>query len=188
MCVSVLLQCVTFLCMTFVTTTSPGTDARSSGAASTKASAMRKQFPFRGGIDLGIEEPFPGSWGAQQEQRGQCHLSLNSRGSEASTISPPCTPEVYVHVFSALIVIIAGAFVITIIYRVVQESRRQRAIPTDVVLPQKSSEKAEVASSSSKLGLKPPSPGPPSAGPSMKSDADKDDVTVTIAEAEETED
>ncbi|XP_054303139.2 testis-expressed protein 29 isoform X2 [Pongo pygmaeus] len=95
---------------------------------------------------------------------------------------------VYIHVFSALIVIIAGAFVITIIYRVIQESRREKAIPMDVALPQKSSEKAEVASSSSKLGLKPPSPGPPSAGPSMKSDEDKDDVTVTITEAEETED
>ncbi|XP_054303138.2 testis-expressed protein 29 isoform X1 [Pongo pygmaeus] len=95
---------------------------------------------------------------------------------------------IYIHVFSALIVIIAGAFVITIIYRVIQESRREKAIPMDVALPQKSSEKAEVASSSSKLGLKPPSPGPPSAGPSMKSDEDKDDVTVTITEAEETED
>ncbi|XP_048200070.1 testis-expressed protein 29 [Perognathus longimembris pacificus] len=31
---------------------------------------------------------------------------------------------VYVHVFSALIVLIAGAFIITIIYKVVQESRR----------------------------------------------------------------
>ncbi|XP_012362426.1 testis-expressed protein 29 isoform X1 [Nomascus leucogenys] len=173
--------------MTFVTTTSPGTDARSSGAASTKASAMRKQFPFRGGIDLGIEEPFPGSWGAQQEQRGQRHLSTHPRGSGASAVSPR-TPGIYIHVFSALIVIIAGAFVITIIYRVIQDSRREKAIPTDVALPQKSSEKAEVASSSSKLGLKPPSPGPPSAGPSMKSDEDKDDVTVTITEAEETED
>ncbi|XP_054953005.2 testis-expressed protein 29 isoform X1 [Pan paniscus] len=95
---------------------------------------------------------------------------------------------IYIHVFSALIVIIAGAFVITIIYRVIQESRKEKAIPVDVVLPQKSSEKAELASSSSKLGLKPVSPGPPSAGPSMKSDEDKDDVTVTITEAEETED
>nr|XP_054521554.1 testis-expressed protein 29 isoform X5 [Pan troglodytes] len=173
--------------MTFVTTTSPGTDARSSGAASMKASATRKRFPFRGGIDLGIEEPFPGSWGAQQEQRGQRHLSTHPRGSGASAISPR-TPRVYIHVFSALIVIIAGAFVITIIYRVIQESRKEKAIPVDVVLPQKSSEKAELASSSSKLGLKPVSPGPPSAGPSMKSDEDKDDVTVTITEAEETED
>ncbi|NP_001290062.1 testis-expressed protein 29 isoform 1 [Homo sapiens] len=174
--------------MTFVTTTSPGTDARSSGAASTKASATRKRFPFRGGIDLGIEEPFPGSWGAQQEQRGQRHLSTHPQGSGASTIYPPHTPEVYIHVFSALIVIIAGAFVITIIYRVIQESRKEKAIPVDVALPQKSSEKAELASSSSKLGLKPASPGPPSAGPSMKSDEDKDDVTGTITEAEETED
>ncbi|XP_073877562.1 testis-expressed protein 29 isoform X3 [Macaca fascicularis] len=85
---------------------------------------------------------------------------------------------VYVHVFSALIVIVAGAFVITIIYRVVRESRRQRAVPTDVALPHKSSKKAKVASSSSKLGLKPPSPGPPGARPSMKSDADKDDGTI----------
>nr|XP_024649706.1 testis-expressed protein 29 isoform X1 [Macaca nemestrina] len=82
---------------------------------------------------------------------------------------------IYVHVFSALIVIVAGAFVITIIYRVIRESRRQRAVPTDVALPHKSSKKAKVASSSSKLGLKPPSPGPPGARPSMKSDADKDD-------------
>nr|XP_028693172.1 testis-expressed protein 29 isoform X2 [Macaca mulatta] len=100
----------------------------------------------------------------------------------------PSVLLVYVHVFSALIVIVAGAFVITIIYRVVRESRRQRAVPTDVALPHKSSKKAKVASSSSKLGLKPPSPGPPGARPSMKSDADKDDVTVTIAETEETED
>ncbi|XP_045233430.2 testis-expressed protein 29 isoform X1 [Macaca fascicularis] len=85
---------------------------------------------------------------------------------------------IYVHVFSALIVIVAGAFVITIIYRVVRESRRQRAVPTDVALPHKSSKKAKVASSSSKLGLKPPSPGPPGARPSMKSDADKDDGTI----------
>ncbi|XP_069858027.1 testis-expressed protein 29 [Dipodomys merriami] len=33
---------------------------------------------------------------------------------------------VYVHVFSALIVIIAAAFIITIIYRVVKESRREK--------------------------------------------------------------
>nr|XP_045233431.1 testis-expressed protein 29 isoform X3 [Macaca fascicularis] len=170
--------------MTFVTTTSPGTDARSSGAASTKASATRKQFPFRGGIDLGIEEPFPGSTAGTEGQR---HLSTHPRGTGASAISPH-PPGVYVHVFSALIVIVAGAFVITIIYRVVRESRRQRAVPTDVALPHKSSKKAKVASSSSKLGLKPPSPGPPGARPSMKSDVDKDDVTVTIAETEETED
>ncbi|KAI4565416.1 hypothetical protein MJT46_009759 [Ovis ammon polii x Ovis aries] len=37
----------------------------------------------------------------------------------------------YVQVFSALIVIIAGAFVITIIYRVIQESRREKEVPTE---------------------------------------------------------
>ncbi|XP_075418805.1 testis-expressed protein 29 [Tenrec ecaudatus] len=35
---------------------------------------------------------------------------------------------IYVQVFSALIVIISGAFVITIIYRVVQESRREKEV------------------------------------------------------------
>ncbi|KAM4859616.1 testis-expressed protein 29 isoform 2-T2 [Thomomys bottae] len=38
---------------------------------------------------------------------------------------------VYVHVFSALIVLIAGAFIITIIYRVVQENRRKKETSQD---------------------------------------------------------
>ncbi|XP_049723476.1 testis-expressed protein 29 [Elephas maximus indicus] len=37
---------------------------------------------------------------------------------------------IYVQVFSALIVIISGAFIITIIYRVVQESRREKEVST----------------------------------------------------------
>ena len=39
------LQCVTFLSTTYVTTISPETGARNSGAASTKACAMKKRFP-----------------------------------------------------------------------------------------------------------------------------------------------
>uniref|UniRef100_A0A8C0QIC8 Testis expressed 29 n=1 Tax=Canis lupus familiaris TaxID=9615 RepID=A0A8C0QIC8_CANLF len=36
---------------------------------------------------------------------------------------------IYVQVFSALIVIIAGAFIITIIYRVFQEHKREKEVP-----------------------------------------------------------
>ncbi|XP_002742585.1 testis-expressed protein 29 [Callithrix jacchus] len=93
---------------------------------------------------------------------------------------------VYVQVFSALIVIIAVAFVITIIYRAVQEIRREKV---DAKLSQKSSEKAEIASSISKPGLKPLGAGPsPGEGDKVKSDEAEDDVTVIITEAEETED
>uniref|UniRef100_A0A2K5CLH9 Testis expressed 29 n=1 Tax=Aotus nancymaae TaxID=37293 RepID=A0A2K5CLH9_AOTNA len=54
---------------------------------------------------------------------------------------------------------------------------------------QKSSEKAEMASSGSKPGLKPPGAGPSlGEGDKVKSDEAKDDVTVTVTEAEETED
>uniref|UniRef100_A0A5F7ZG79 Testis expressed 29 n=1 Tax=Macaca mulatta TaxID=9544 RepID=A0A5F7ZG79_MACMU len=140
-----------------------------------------------GYLEVSLPHCFPSS--GKQVSTGQSSFKEISQliGRTFDTRFPSVL-LVYVHVFSALIVIVAGAFVITIIYRVVRESRRQRAVPTDVALPHKSSKKAKVASSSSKLGLKPPSPGPPGARPSMKSDADKDDVTVTIAETEETED
>ncbi|XP_003928306.2 testis-expressed protein 29 [Saimiri boliviensis] len=96
---------------------------------------------------------------------------------------------IYGQVFSALIVIIAAAFIITIIYRVVQEIRRERAILTDAKLSQKSSEKVEMASSSSKPGLTPLGAGPSlGEGDKVKSEEAEDDVTVTITEAEETED
>ncbi|XP_040123215.1 testis-expressed protein 29 [Oryx dammah] len=49
----------------------------------------------------------------------------------------------YVQVFSALIVIIAGAFVITIIYRVIQESRREKEVPTEAPVSAKSSVQVE---------------------------------------------
>ncbi|XP_058132396.1 testis-expressed protein 29 [Dasypus novemcinctus] len=57
---------------------------------------------------------------------------------------------VYVQIFSALIVIIAGAFVITIIYRVVQESRREKEVSTTVTSPAKSEEGIGTIKSASK--------------------------------------
>ncbi|XP_012666964.1 testis-expressed protein 29 [Otolemur garnettii] len=48
---------------------------------------------------------------------------------------------IYVQVFSALIVIIAGAFIITIIYRVVRESRKEKEAPSEAPPSGKTSEK-----------------------------------------------
>nr|XP_012421070.1 PREDICTED: testis-expressed sequence 29 protein [Odobenus rosmarus divergens] len=67
---------------------------------------------------------------------------------------------VYVQVFSVLIVIIAGAFIITIIYRVVQENRREKEVPTDLPLSPKSSEKAEAAPSGEQAASQPASMEP----------------------------
>uniref|UniRef100_A0A4W2CUA0 Testis expressed 29 n=1 Tax=Bos indicus x Bos taurus TaxID=30522 RepID=A0A4W2CUA0_BOBOX len=64
----------------------------------------------------------------------------------------------YVQVFSALIVIIAGAFVITIIYRVIQESRREKEVPTEAPVSAKSSVQVETQPpSSAGAGSKAPS-------------------------------
>ncbi|XP_016000730.2 testis-expressed protein 29 [Rousettus aegyptiacus] len=61
----------------------------------------------------------------------------------------------YVQVFSALIVIIAGAFVITIIYRVVQESRREKGVATQMSSSSsKSIEKVKAVTSREKTGSK----------------------------------
>uniref|UniRef100_A0A8D1VK42 Uncharacterized protein n=1 Tax=Sus scrofa TaxID=9823 RepID=A0A8D1VK42_PIG len=51
----------------------------------------------------------------------------------------------YVQFFSVLIVLVAGALVITIIYRVVQESRREKEVPTEIPLSSKPSAKSEPA-------------------------------------------
>ncbi|XP_021551682.1 testis-expressed protein 29 [Neomonachus schauinslandi] len=67
---------------------------------------------------------------------------------------------VYVQVFSALIVIIAGAFIITIIYRVVQENRREKEAPTGIPLFPKSSETAEAAPSGEQAASQPASMEP----------------------------
>ncbi|XP_007940605.1 testis-expressed protein 29 [Orycteropus afer afer] len=48
---------------------------------------------------------------------------------------------IYVQVFSALIVIISGAFVITIIYRVFRESRREKDVSSDISSPSKLDDK-----------------------------------------------
>ncbi|XP_051686467.1 testis-expressed protein 29 [Oryctolagus cuniculus] len=86
---------------------------------------------------------------------------------------------VYVQVFSALIVIIAGAFIITIIYRVVQESRREKKSSAEVTLMSESSEKPEPPPSVSEVEAPPVSDEP-----SKKSE---EGATFTISEAEETE-
>ncbi|XP_058403718.1 testis-expressed protein 29 [Diceros bicornis minor] len=86
----------------------------------------------------------------------------------------------YVQVFSALIVIIAGAFVITIIYKVVQE-RREKDVPTEVPLPSEASDKAEAV---------PPAgePKPASAQPSLKSaksaeaEAEAEEVALLVTD------
>uniref|UniRef100_A0A8C3WES0 Testis expressed 29 n=1 Tax=Catagonus wagneri TaxID=51154 RepID=A0A8C3WES0_9CETA len=57
----------------------------------------------------------------------------------------------YVQVFSALIVVIAGAFVITIIYRVVRESRREKEVPLEAPLASKPSAGADPAPPGSSL-------------------------------------
>ncbi|XP_060040193.1 testis-expressed protein 29 isoform X2 [Erinaceus europaeus] len=49
----------------------------------------------------------------------------------------------YVQVFSALIVIVATAFIITIIYRLVQESRQKKQVPSQPPSSTKSSVKLE---------------------------------------------
>ncbi|XP_008683188.1 testis-expressed protein 29 isoform X2 [Ursus americanus] len=91
---------------------------------------------------------------------------------------------IYVQVFSALIVIIAGAFIITIIYRVVQENRREKEVPTDVPLSPKSSEKVETAPPGEEVAAKPTSTEPLSKSESIR----EEDASLTIMEEQETED
>ncbi|XP_032258415.1 testis-expressed protein 29 [Phoca vitulina] len=91
---------------------------------------------------------------------------------------------VYVQVFSALIVIIAGAFIITIIYRVVQENRREKEVPTDITLPPKSSKTAEAAPSGEQAASQPASMEPLSKSEIIRGE----DASLTIMEEEETED
>ncbi|KAM9604634.1 testis-expressed protein 29 [Trichechus inunguis] len=87
---------------------------------------------------------------------------------------------IYVQVFSALIVIISGAFIITIIYRVVQESRREKEVST-------------VISSSSKLdevftaSEKPVSQGQRSEPMTQSSDQPGESETLTVTHTEESE-
>uniref|UniRef100_A0A8D0RE96 Testis expressed 29 n=1 Tax=Sus scrofa TaxID=9823 RepID=A0A8D0RE96_PIG len=93
----------------------------------------------------------------------------------------------YVQFFSVLIVLVAGALVITIIYRVVQESWREKEVPTEIPLSSKPSAKSEPA---------PPGEQPASAAsaaskvsssePEMPLEGEED-VTLTLAD-EETED
>ncbi|XP_019602109.1 testis-expressed protein 29 [Rhinolophus sinicus] len=91
---------------------------------------------------------------------------------------------IYVQVFSALIVIIAGAFIITIIYSLVQEKRREKGVSTEKPLSSKSGDKEEAASSSGKAASK-----VSTVKTSQKSgETEGKDATVTIMDDEETED
>ncbi|XP_053420089.1 testis-expressed protein 29 [Nycticebus coucang] len=88
---------------------------------------------------------------------------------------------IYVQVFSALIVIIAGAFIITIIYRVVRESRKEKE-STEAAPSGKTSEK-DMAPSSPHSEMKTGTPDS-----TKKSSEAQEDATVTIAEEDENED
>ncbi|XP_041586767.1 testis-expressed protein 29 [Vulpes lagopus] len=92
---------------------------------------------------------------------------------------------IYVQVFSALIVIIAGAFIITIIYRVFQENKREKEVPAGVPLSSKPSERGRAALSSEKLESKTEGLGPLSKTTGSRAE----DAIVTIMnEEEESED
>ncbi|XP_049503191.1 testis-expressed protein 29 [Panthera uncia] len=93
---------------------------------------------------------------------------------------------IYVQVFSALIVIIAGAFVITIIYRVVQESRREKEVRTELLPSPMSSNQVELTLSGEQVGSKAGSAEP--LNRSKDSKEEEEDATLTIMEDEETED
>uniref|UniRef100_A0AAA9RUW2 Testis expressed 29 n=1 Tax=Bos taurus TaxID=9913 RepID=A0AAA9RUW2_BOVIN len=96
----------------------------------------------------------------------------------------PPGPACYVQVFSALIVIIAGAFVITIIYRVIQESRREKEVPTEAPVSAKSSVQVETQPpSSAGAGSKAPSVERP-----QSKESGREDASLIVTEEEETED
>ncbi|XP_020755034.1 testis-expressed protein 29 [Odocoileus virginianus] len=90
----------------------------------------------------------------------------------------------YVQVFSALIVIIAGAFVITIIYRVVQESRKGKKRPTEAPPSAKSSVRVETQL--------PSSVGAGSQAPSVEApqpqESGGEEASLLVTEEEETDD
>ncbi|XP_028622149.1 testis-expressed protein 29 [Grammomys surdaster] len=69
---------------------------------------------------------------------------------------------IYVQVFSILIVFMAGAFIITIIYRVVQEIKRERELCVEPPPPVKTPEEPV------KIPTPTPSPSIPSRVPSVK--------------------
>ncbi|KAM9189656.1 testis-expressed protein 29 isoform 1-T2 [Dugong dugon] len=87
---------------------------------------------------------------------------------------------IYVQVFSALIVIISGAFIITIIYRVVQESRREKEVSTVI---SSSSKLDEVFTASEKTV----SQGQKSELMTHSSDQPGEPETLTVTHTEESE-
>nr|XP_048312217.1 testis-expressed protein 29 [Myodes glareolus]XP_048312218.1 testis-expressed protein 29 [Myodes glareolus]XP_048312219.1 testis-expressed protein 29 [Myodes glareolus]XP_048312220.1 testis-expressed protein 29 [Myodes glareolus] len=95
---------------------------------------------------------------------------------------------VYVQVFSVLIVLISGVFIITIIYRVIQDRIRERAISMETLskvsslkTSKKESEQFSIQEPAS-LKLSLPS------GSSKKGTESQMEATVTLSEHEETED
>ncbi|XP_039082615.1 testis-expressed protein 29 [Hyaena hyaena] len=95
---------------------------------------------------------------------------------------------IYVQVFSALIVIISGAFVITIIYRVVQERRREKEVPTELPSP-KSGDNEKRAPSGKKLQSKAKGAEPPSRSEdSEEEEEEEESATLTVMVDELTED
>ncbi|XP_006159719.1 testis-expressed protein 29 [Tupaia chinensis] len=92
---------------------------------------------------------------------------------------------VYVQVFSALIVVIAGAFVITIIYRVIRESRREKEVRTEATKPPASpppepSAKDEAVSPGSQI-----TSNTVGKAPSKKS-GESEEAVMTLSETDET--
>ncbi|XP_057563793.1 testis-expressed protein 29 [Hippopotamus amphibius kiboko] len=90
----------------------------------------------------------------------------------------------YVQVFSALIVIIAGAFIVTIIYRVVQDCRREKQVPAEAPVSLQASAQVETVPSGEQAGSR----GLSTEASHRSAESGGEDATLTIAEDEETED
>ncbi|XP_037383407.1 testis-expressed protein 29 isoform X2 [Talpa occidentalis] len=85
----------------------------------------------------------------------------------------------YVQVFSALIIIVAVAFVVTIIYRVAQESRKEKEVSAGQTLSPRTSEKLGDTPSGETLPVT-------STGLSQSGTEERgEEATVTITHAEE---
>ncbi|XP_042118682.1 testis-expressed protein 29 isoform X3 [Peromyscus maniculatus bairdii] len=88
---------------------------------------------------------------------------------------------IYVHVFSVLIMLIAGFFVVAIVFRVIQEVKRETEISVEAESSAKISEAPEQTTTQDPSSLKPTSTD------STKRTTSQVDATVTLSEAEETE-
>ncbi|XP_070263524.1 testis-expressed protein 29 [Myotis yumanensis] len=93
--------------------------------------------------------------------------------------------SIYVHVFCALILLIAGAFIITMIYRVVQE-RKEKEATMELPLSFKSGDEVAAAAAARKLAVLKARTARalPCAGCARNTDK----TTVTVMNTEETKD